>query len=336
MARGGDLLVQQTSAMRISGRKHVIDLEDFLVEELEHILSVTEAMKEILGRGIKKAPSLRGKTVVTLFYQPSTRTRVSFEQAAKILNADVINVATSTSSVAKGESLLNTLETLEALAADVIVVRHPHAGVPGMLARHLGRVGIINAGDGMHAHPTQALVDLYTLRDRLGSLAGKKIVIVGDVVHSRVVRSNLWGLVKLGADVTLCGPPAFLPLSEAFTQIGGGDPRTSQVKIETSIEASLDGADAIMALRVQSENHSRPEVMSMREYVRLYQLDKRRLRLAKPNAIVLHPGPVQDGVEITSEVARGSQSVITEQVTNGVAVRMALLYLGIVGHESVT
>ena len=202
MTRVGDLLVQETSSRRIQARKHVIDLDDFAVEEFEHVFSVTDAMKEIVGRDIKKAPSLRGKTVVTLFYQPSTRTRVSFEQAAKILNADVINVSAGSSSVVKGESLINTFETLEALAADVVVVRHPHAGVPSMLVRQLERVGIINAGDGMHAHPTQALVDLYTLRNRLGSLSGKRVVIVGDILHSRVVRSNLWGLVKMGAEVT--------------------------------------------------------------------------------------------------------------------------------------
>lgn len=330
MSRAGELLVTQTLPTRIPPRKHVIDLDDFLVEEIEQVLSVTDAMKEILGRDIKKAPSLRGKTVITLFYQPSTRTRVSFEQAAKILNADVINVSVSASSVAKGESLLNTFRTLQALAADVVVIRHPHAGVPNMLARELERVGIINAGDGMHAHPTQALVDLYTLREHLGSLAGKKIVIVGDIIHSRVARSNIWGLAKMGAKVTLCGPPAFLPVSEAFTQIG----EESQVSIETSLEASLDGADAVMALRVQLENHTRRGMVSIRDYVRLYQLDEYRLELAHPNAIVMHPGPIQEGIEISTAVAGGAQSVITEQVTNGVAVRMALLYLGVVGNES--
>jgi len=334
MTRTGDLLVKETLPTKIPPRKHVIDLDDYLVEELEQVLSVTDAMKEILGRDIKKVPSLRGKTVITLFYQPSTRTRVSFEQAAKILNADVINVSAGASSIAKGESLLNTFQTLQALAADVVVVRHPHAGVPNMLARELERVGIINAGDGMHAHPTQALVDIYTLRDHLGSLTGKKIVIIGDIIHSRVARSNVWGLVKMGAKVTLCGPPQFLPMSEAFTQIGGGSSGESQVSIETSLEASLDGADAVMALRVQLENHSRGGMVNIREYARLYQLNEYRLELANPHAIVMHPGPVQEGIEISAAVAGGAQSVITEQVTNGVAVRMACLYLSIIGNES--
>ncbi|MBG93750.1 MAG: aspartate carbamoyltransferase [Chloroflexi bacterium] len=334
MTRVGDLLVKEPSSRTILTRKHVIDLDDFAVDEIEYVFSVTDAMKEIVGRDIKKAPSLRGKTIVTLFYQPSTRTRVSFEQAAKILNADVINVSEGSSSVAKGEALINTVETLQALAADVVIVRHPHAGVPNVLARNLERMGVINAGDGMHAHPTQALVDLYTLRNHMGSLAGKKIVIVGDILHSRVVRSNLWGLVKMGAEVTLCGPPAFLPLSEAFTQIGGGNAKNSQVRIETSLEVALDGADAVMALRVQSENHGRGGITNIREYIRLYQLDARRIQIAKPDAIIMHPGPVQEGIEVTTAVARGSQSVISEQVTNGVAVRMALLYLAIVRNEA--
>ncbi len=314
-------------------RRHVLDLDDFSRAELEMVLSTTDAMREVVDREIKKAPTLRGKSVMTVFYEPSTRTRVSFEQAAKILSADVVNLTVQASSVAKGESLLDTLRTLEALRADAVVIRHPHAGAPYLLARHLQRVSVINAGDGAHAHPTQALLDLYTIRQHMGSPEGAKVVILGDVTHSRVARSNLWGLGLMGARVVLCGPPTLMPWE--LVEERGRRPdsiRTAHVEVETRIERALDGADVVMVLRLQHERQEAGLLPSLREYARLYQLNEERLALAKPKALVLHPGPMNEGVEISPGVAHGAQSVVQEQVTNGVAIRMALLYLLLTRH----
>jgi len=300
-------------------RRHVLDLDDFTSEEIELVLGTADAMREVLSREIKKVPTLRGKTVVTLFCEPSTRTRVSFEQAAKNLSADVINLGASGSSVEKGESLIDTARTLQSLGADAIVMRHCYAGAPYLVARHID-VGVINGGDGCHAHPTQGLLDLYTIRDHLGTVAGAKVVIIGDITHSRVARSNIWGLSKMGAKVVLSAPPTLVP-------VGLSAPYFPEIVVEQNLDRAVDGADIIMPLRLQQERQKRGLLPSLREYIQLYQLDAKRLAKAKPNALVLHPGPINEGVEITREVAHGAQSVIEEQVTNGVAVRMALLYL---------
>ena len=306
-------------------RKHVLDLDDFSTEEIEAVLQNADAMLEVLQRDIKKVPTLRGKSVITLFYEASTRTRVSFEQAGKILSADVINVSSSGSSAEKGESLYNTALTLQAMNADIIVIRHPHSGAPHFLARFLD-ASVINAGDGQHAHPTQALLDLYTIRKHLGRIAGLKVVIVGDVLYSRVARSNLWGLTKMGADVVICGPPTLMP-----TDFLNGEQATEghpfrAVTIEPNLEKALEGADVIMTLRLQLERQQAGHLPSLREYARIYGINQKRLELAKPGVLVMHPGPMNEGVEIDPEVAHGARSVIQEQVTNGVAVRMALLY----------
>ena len=313
-------------AERVSGgRRHVLDLDDFSKREIEDVLLNTAGMKEVLGREIRKVPTLRGKSVITLFYEASTRTRVSFEQAGKVLSADVINVSGSGSSVEKGESLYNTALTLQAMKADIIVIRHPHAGAPHFLARHLDS-SVINAGDGSHAHPTQALLDLYTMHSHFGRIEGLRVAIVGDILYSRVARSNLWGLTKMGAQVVLCGPPTLLPADFLNgTRPDEGHPFASVI-IETSVERALDGADVVMALRLQRERQDAGHLPSLREYSRLYGITASRLQLARPGALVMHPGPMNEGVEIDPEVAHGAASAIEEQVANGVAVRMALLY----------
>ena len=302
-----------------SRRRHVLDLDDFTKEEIELVFETADAMKEVFGREIKKVPTLRGKTLVTMFYEASTRTRISFEQAAKSLSADVINISASGSSTEKGESLIDTVRTIQALGADAIVMRHYHAGAPYLIAQHVD-VTVINGGDGCHAHPTQGLLDLYTMREHLGTVEGVKVVIVGDILHSRVARSNIWGLTKMGVEVVLCAPPTLIP-------VGLGPPAFPLVTMEPSLDRAVEGADVVMPLRLQKERQQRGLLPSIREYIQFYQLDLRRLSMAKPNALVLHPGPMNEGVEITAEVAHGAQSVIEEQVTNGVAVRMAILYL---------
>ncbi len=302
-----------------SRRRHVLDLDDFTREEIELVFETADAMKEVFQREIKKVPTLRGKTLVTMFYEASTRTRISFEQAAKSLSADVINISASGSSTEKGESLIDTVRTIQALGADVIVMRHYHAGAPYLIAQHVD-VTVINGGDGCHAHPTQGLLDLYTMREHLGTVEGAKVVIVGDILHSRVARSNIWGLTKMGVEVVLCAPPTLIP-------VGLGPPAFPLVTMEPSLDRAVEGADVVMPLRLQKERQQRGLLPSIREYIQFYQLDLRRLSMAKPNALVLHPGPMNEGVEITAEVAHGAQSVIEEQVTNGVAVRMAILYL---------
>ncbi|MGI9146052.1 MAG: aspartate carbamoyltransferase catalytic subunit [Chloroflexota bacterium] len=303
-------------------RRHVLDLDDFSVGEVEAVLETAAAMKDVLQRPIKKVPTLRGKTLVTLFYEASTRTRVGFEVAAKALGADTVSVAASTSSVTKGESLIDTIRTLQALGADFVVIRHHQAGAPYVVAEELGpHTSVINAGDGWHAHPTQALLDLFTIRERLGRIAGLRVAIIGDVLHSRVARSNLWGLTLMGANVVLCGPPPFLP-AVSFCE---GLPWT--VERTYRLDEALDGADVVMVLRMQLERQTSGMFPSLREYVRTYGLTEQRLARAKPGAVVMHPGPMNEGVEIDPRVARGAQSAIEDQVRNGVAVRMAMLYL---------
>ena len=308
-----------------TGRRHVLDLDDFSVEEIEEVFQNTDAMREVMNRDIKKVPTLRGKTVITLFTEASTRTRVSFEQAGKIMSADVINVSGSGSSVEKGESLYNTALTLQAMNADIIVIRHSHSGAPHFLARNLDAC-VINAGDGTHAHPTQTLLDMYTMRERFGRVEGLKVVIVGDILYSRVARSNLWGLTRMGAEVTLCAPPTLIPqdMLNGISEMDGHP--FASVKIERDVEKALDGADVVYALRLQLERQRAGHLPSLREYSRTYGINPGRLELAKPGALIMHPGPMNEGVEIDPDVAHGTRSVIEEQVTNGVAIRMALLY----------
>ena len=297
-------------------RKDLVSLASLSADEILHILETADSFKEVTGREIKKVPALRGKTVVNLFFEPSTRTRTSFELAAKRLSADVINFSPSSSSVVKGETLLDTARNIEAMQADVIVVRHPSAGAADSLAGGV-RASVINAGDGWHEHPTQALLDLYTLRDKQLEFRGLKVVLVGDVAHSRVARSNICALVKLGAEVRVVGPPTMIPLH--LDRLG--------VRIHFHLDEALDGADAIMMLRLQLERQGRALFPNIREYSRLYGLTADRVKLAKPSVLVMHPGPINRGVEIAPEVADSLSSVILDQVANGVAVRMAVLYL---------
>jgi aspartate carbamoyltransferase catalytic subunit len=300
---------------------HVLDVDDFSREEIELVMEATDAMKEILSHPIKKVPALRGKAVFTLFWEASTRTRGSFEMAAKNLSADVVNFTAQASSISKGESLIDTLNTVEALGADIIVMRHPLSGAPYHALSRV-KANLINAGDGWHAHPTQALLDLYTMQKHHGSIRGKKVVIIGDIKHSRVAHSNIWALSKVGAEIVLCGPSTLLP-------VGLDSPSANfpMVIVENNIEKALQNTDVVMTLRLQKERMQSGILPSLGEFISAYQLDEKRLRLAKPDAIVMHPGPVNEDIEITREVAHGPQSVIKEQVANGVAVRMALLYL---------
>jgi aspartate carbamoyltransferase catalytic subunit len=319
--------------------RHLLDLDVVSPAEIELVMRTTDAMKEVLARPIAKVPALRGTNVTLLFYEASTRTRVSFEVAAKNLSADVVNIAASTSSVAKGESLVDTIRTVEALGAGMIVMRHPISGAPYLAAEHFGG-SILNGGDGWHAHPTQALLDLYTMRERLPrassagssvdgerSLEGRKVVILGDVLHSRVARSNIWSLTAAGADLWLCGPSTLLHGFEAWAAAGVGGAADRRFTVTSDVAAAVRDADAIMALRVQRERMATGLLPSLREYAARFGLTRARLVLAKKGAIVMHPGPMNEGIELSPDVAAGSQSVITDQVINGVAVRMALLYL---------
>ena len=321
--------VQTTNAIETRAqwtRRHLLDLDELSRDEIETILETTDAMKEILGREVPRVPALRGRTIVTLFYEASTRTRASFELAGKALGADVINVAAGGSSVEKGESLIDTVRTLEAIGAEVLVMRHPSAGAPYLVARHL-TASVVNGGDGQHAHPTQALLDLFTMRAHIGDLRGKRVTIVGDIEHSRVARSNIWGLSAMGAKVVVCGPPTLLPASMRAGEQPPEGHGLPPVEVETNIDAAIEGADVVMALRLQKERMQGGLIPSVREYATLYQITPERLARAKTGALVMHPGPMNEGVEISPKVATSLQSVIEEQVTNGVAVRMAVLYL---------
>ena len=308
-------------------RQHLLDLDDVTQDEIATVLRSANAMKAIVRREVKKVPTLRGRTVVTLFYEPSTRTRVSFETAGKLLSADVINLSVSGSSAEKGESLLDTVLTLQATAADLLVIRHGHSGAPYFAARNLTRTGVINAGDGAHAHPTQALLDLFTMQERFGSLEGRKVLIVGDIAHSRVARSDLWGLCKLGAIPVLCGPPTLMPwdILKGRTETPGHPFAT--VQVEMDINEAMRDADVVMPLRLQKERQVAGLLPGLREYAQLWQVNSERLARLAPNALVMHPGPMNEGVEISPEVAHGVQSAVEDQVTNGLAVRMALLLL---------
>jgi len=306
--------------------RHLLDVDRLSTADLDLVMRTADAMREVLARPIAKVPALRGRNVTLLFYEASTRTRVSFEVAARNLSADVVNIAASASSVTKGESLVDTVRTVEALGAQLLVMRHGVSGAPYLAAEVFGG-SVLNGGDGWHAHPTQALLDLYTLRAHLpdGSVAGRKIVILGDVLHSRVARSNIWTLTAAGADLWLCGPATLLRGFEAWA--GRGAAAGRRFNVTASIDEALRDADAVMALRIQRERMASGLLPSLREYAARYGLTAPRLALAKPGALVMHPGPMNEGVEIAPDVAAGAQSVITDQVTNGVAIRMAVLYL---------
>lgn len=297
-------------------KKDLLGLEELSKEEIELILSTAESFKEVSSREIKKVPALRGKTVVNLFYEPSTRTRVSFEVAAKRLSADVINIATETSSVKKGETLIDTGRNIQALKADIIVMRHNCSGAAVMLARSVD-ISVVNAGDGWHEHPTQALLDIFTLKEKLGRIEGLNVSIIGDIAHSRVARSNIWGLTKLGALVTVCAPKMLIP--PAIEEMG--------VRVTNDIDDALKNADAVNVLRMQFERDAGAAFPQQLEYFKYFGITQERLRKAKKNIVVMHPGPINRGIEMSSEVADGTSSVILEQVTNGIAVRMAVLYL---------
>ncbi len=297
-------------------RKDMLGIQDLSKEEIALVLDTAETFKEISDRTIKKVPTLRGKTVITLFFEASTRTRASFEIAAKRLSADTINISASSSSVVKGETLIDTARNLESMNPDIIVIRHSAAGAAHILGGLLGQA-IINAGDGAHEHPTQALLDMLTIREKKGRFEGVRVAIVGDISHSRVARSNIYGLTKMGADVVICGPAMMIPR----------DIEKMGVKVCYNINDAIRGADVVMMLRMQLERQEKNLFPSVREYAQQFSLNRNNIRLAKEDVIVMHPGPVNRGVEITPEIADGPSSVILEQVTNGVAVRMALLYL---------
>ncbi|MGH8068598.1 MAG: aspartate carbamoyltransferase catalytic subunit [Candidatus Entotheonellia bacterium] len=297
-------------------RKDILGTQDMNASEITYILDATESFIEVSTREVKKVPTLRGKTIINLFYEPSTRTRTSFEIAGKRLSADVINISNSGSSVAKGESLKDTALTLAAMAADVIVIRHPASGAPHFLARHVPS-SVINGGDGTHEHPTQALLDLFTIRQRKGALAGLRVSIIGDIAHSRVARSNIFGMRAMGMEVRVCGPASLLPVH--VEALG--------VRACTDFDAAIRDADIIMVLRLQLERQEKGLIPSLREYSQLYGLNLKRLEQAKPDVLIMHPGPINRGVEIAPEVAEGPYSLILDQVANGVALRMALLYL---------
>lgn len=298
------------------GRKDILGIKELSVEEIQLILETADSFVEVSTREIKKVPTLRGKTIINLFYEASTRTRTSFEIAGKRLSADTVNITASTSSVVKGETLIDTAKNLESMNPDIIVIRHSAAGAPHILARVL-KQSIINAGDGAHEHPTQALLDMMTIKSRKGGIAGLKVAIMGDIAHSRVARSNIHGLTKMGARVFLAGPPTMMPYGM----------ETMGATVVNRIEEAIEDADVVMALRIQTEREKQCIFPSLREYAAHFSLNKRNIGLARKDVMVMHPGPVNRGVEISPDIADSANSVILEQVTNGVAVRMALLYL---------
>ena len=297
-------------------RKHLLDIESLTTEEITAVLDTAREFKAVGERDIKKVPALQGKTVVNFFVEPSTRTRVSFELSAKRLSADIINFSADASSFQKGESLKDTARNLEALNADIIVIRHKAAGAPHFLSRFLN-AHVVNAGDGAHEHPTQALLDVFTIREKKGDIAGLNVTILGDILYSRVARSNIWALRKLGANVTLCGPSTLVP--RVFEELG--------CRVTYDLEEALAEADVINLLRIQHERQRKTMFPGIGEYARLFGLNRQRLAGTKPEAMIMHPGPINRGVEIESEIADGDRAVILQQVTNGIAIRMAVLYL---------
>lgn len=296
--------------------KDLLGLKELTAEEIEYILDTAKTMKYVVTSNSKKTPHLQGKSITTLFYENSTRTRLSFELAAKYMSASAANISASGSSVAKGETLIDTGRTIDRMGTDIIIIRHPQSGAPHLLSKHV-KAAVINAGDGMNEHPTQALLDMFTVREKLGTLKGVKVAILGDIYHSRVARSNIWGMLKMGAEVSVAGPATLIPPELERTG----------AKVFNTIHEALIDADVVMSLRLQLERQKKALFPTVREYSRFFGLDEHRLQLAKPDALIMHPGPVNRGVELTSGVVDHESSVIDEQVTNGVAVRMALLYL---------
>jgi len=327
-------------------KKDILDIESLSSDEIRLILEAAESFKEVLGRDIKKVPTLRGKTVINLFFEASTRTRTSFEIAAKRLSADTINISASASSVQKGETLSDTVRNIEAMNSDVIIIRHPASGAPHFIAKRLS-ASVINAGDGSHEHPSQALLDLMTIKEKKGKIEGLKVAVIGDIAHSRVARSNIHGLTKMGAKVVLYGPKTLIPKGIDRIRDEGGRmkdevkkgsdssliPHPSSLSVASSMEEALKDADVIMMLRIQLERQGQSLFPSVREYSRFFGLNGRNISLAKEDAVIMHPGPMNRGVEISSDVADGPRSVILDQVNNGIAVRMALLYLLAGGHK---
>uniref|UniRef100_A0A7C3MNP9 Aspartate carbamoyltransferase n=1 Tax=Dictyoglomus thermophilum TaxID=14 RepID=A0A7C3MNP9_DICTH len=303
-------------------RKDLIGIEELKKEEIELIIETAKSMKDILNRRIKKVPTLRGRTICTLFYEPSTRTRSSFELAAKYLSADTISIATSTSSIQKGETLLDTVKTIEAMGVELFVIRHSSSGVPLFIAKNI-KSKVINAGDGMHEHPTQALLDVFTVYEKKNRVDGLKIAIVGDIFHSRVARSNIYAWSKLGSSVIVCGPPTLIPKDIHYLN----------AKVTYNLDEAIEDADIVYILRLQLERQKKGLFPSLREYHALFGVTEERLKKAKKDVLIMHPGPMNRGVEISSEVADSTLSLINEQVTNGVAVRMALLYLMLGGRS---
>jgi aspartate carbamoyltransferase catalytic subunit len=302
--------------MSTTNRKHLLGLEGMSAEDLTRMLDTAESFKEVSERPVKKVPALRGTTIANLFFESSTRTRISFELAEKRLSADSVNFSVIGSSVSKGETLRDTAENIQAMKVDMIVIRHSAAGAPHFLAGLL-EASVVNAGDGAHEHPTQGLLDMFTMRERWGSFAGRKVVIVGDVAHSRVARSNIHGLITMGAEVVVCGPPTLIPID--IEKLG--------VTVDTDLRTALEDADAVNVLRIQLERQKAGLFPSVDEYARVWGINSDVLKRAKPDCVVMHPGPMNRGIEIAQDVADGDRSVILDQVTNGVAVRMAVLYL---------
>lgn len=297
-------------------RKDLLSIYDLTAEEIRLILDTAEEFKKVSERNVKKVPALRGKTVVNFFVEPSTRTRMSFELAEQRLSADIINIQASTSSLKKGETLIDTVKNIEALQADLVVMRHSAPGAHSLISQHT-KCGVLNAGDGSHSHPTQALLDIFTMREKFGKIEGLKVSIIGDILHSRVARSNIWGLLKLGAEVTVAGPCTLVP--KEFEKIG--------VRVCHNLKDALVGADVVNLLRIQMERQDAGFFPSINEYSKFFGVNSHTVQYVSPEALIMHPGPINRGVEISSEIADGPQSVILEQVTNGLAVRMAVLFL---------
>ena len=304
------------SSEHLFAHKHILGLDHLSVPDIEHILNTAESFKEISRRSIKKVPVLRGKTVVTLFFEPSTRTRLSFDIAAKRMSADTFSISASTSSTTKGESLADTAKNIEAMMPDIIVMRHPSSGASNYLANRIN-TSVINAGDGTHEHPSQGLLDLMTVKEHKGKIKGLKVAIIGDISHSRVAHSDIIGFSKMGANVFVSGPATLIP--KKISRLGA--------RVCTTIEEAVNNADVVMPLRIQKERQSDPLIPSFREYAAFFGINRQILQVAKPDALVMHPGPINRGVELAPDVADSSQSVILHQVTNGVAIRMALMYL---------
>lgn len=303
--------------------KHIFGIEQFSVEDISFILSTAQSLKEISSRPIKKVPTLRGKTIINLFFEPSTRTRLSFEIAAKRMSADTFNISASTSSATKGETLVDTARNLEAMNPDIIIMRHSSSGAPQLLAKHID-AAIVNAGDGIHEHPSQGLLDMMTVMEHKKKIEGLNIAIIGDISHSRVAHSDIVGFTRMGANVKIAGPRTFMPTG--VEQFGA--------EVCSSVAEAVEGADVVMALRIQRERQRDPLIPSLREYSRFFGINRKLLELAKDDVLVMHPGPINRGVEMNPDVADGPGSVIMDQVTNGVAVRMALLYLVVGGEKN--